>query len=414
MNIKEKTSKPTAVLALFFIAVLSMAISPLFAGIASASSAFDDSATESYSYSDSITGNAFVLNRSVSNTSISNDLYWAGSSIDGEKLEVGSSGIGSALLAGQVVSLKNSTVADSVRAAGYNVSLSGVTAKGNLTLAGNFVSLDAKTQANGVYIAGSELTVNGTYNGGGLLARKVVFNGEVKGDLSIKASEIEIGSGAKIDGKLTVPEGANVTIANGAQVGSTEKTATQTQDVAVGDALSQIALTIVFACLAHIILALLFFWLFRSTMFDAVRMVEEKIGKIMLTGVIVFFVAPIVMILLILPIVTIPVVVLMAIVMITIFMFSIPFAGSILGMRVLKGANPLLASFLAVIVLTILCYVLPFMMFIIPALCSIFTAGYLGQKFLDKRRKEKANPQMNLFNRNTPSANLDQNTPEAK
>ena len=414
MNIKEKTSKPTAVLALFFIAVLSMAISPLFAGIASASSAFDDSATESYSYSDSITGNAFVLNRSVSNTSISNDLYWAGSSIDGEKLEVGSSGIGSALLAGQVVSLKNSTVADSVRAAGYNVSLSGVTAKGNLTLAGNFVSLDAKTQANGVYIAGSELTINGTYNGGGLLARKVVFNGEVKGDLSIKASEIEIGSGAKIDGKLTVPEGANVTIANGAQVGSTEKTATQTQDVAVGDALSQIALTIVLACLAHIILALLFFWLFRSTMFDAVRMVEEKIGKIMLTGVIIFFVAPIVMILLILPIVTIPVVVLMAIVMITIFMFSIPFAGSILGMRVLKGANPLLASFLAVIVLTILCYVLPFMMFIIPALCSIFTAGYLGQKFLDKRRKEKANPQMNLFNRNTPGANLDQNTPEAK
>ena len=209
--------------------------------------------------------------------------------------------------------------------------------------------------------------------------------------MTIDAAEIEIGSNAVVKGVLTVPDNANVTVADAAQIATTEKSNSmqQAQEISATDAVFQTGLQLLFSCLAHIILVGLFFWLMKGTLFEAARMSEGGFGKIMLTGCIIFFVAPLLMFILILPLVTIPVVVLMALAMIAIWLFSIPFAGSALGMRFFKGVNPLLSAMLGTIILTIFCYVLPFMMIIVPMLCSMYTAGYFGQKFLTERRVQK-------------------------
>ncbi len=375
----------------FLLMVILVVIAALSPASAFANSAFDDSATESYSYSDTHTGNMFLLDHSVSNTSVTNDLYWAGQSFEAEKLKIGSSGSGSALLAGQTISLKNSSIADSLRAAGYNITISGVSVGNNVTAAGYMISLDTTTKANGVYLAGAELSVSGSYNGASLLGQKVVFNGTVEGDLTINAAEIELGSNAVVKGVLTVPDNANVTVADAAQIATTEKSASmqQAQEVSATDAMFQTGLQLLFSCMAHVILVGLFFWLMKGTLFEAARMSDGRFGKIMLTGCVMFFVAPLLMFILILPLVTIPVVVLMALAMIAIWLFSVPFAGSALGMRFFKGVNPVLSAMLGTIILTIFCYVLPFMMLVVPMLCSMFTAGYFGQKFLIQRREQK-------------------------
>ncbi len=375
----------------FLLMVILVVIAALSPASAFANSAFDDSATESYSYSDTHTGNMFLLDHSISNTSVTNDLYWAGQSFEAEKLKIGSSSSGSALLAGQTISLKNSSIADSLRAAGYNIAISGVSVGNNVTAAGYMISLDTTTKANGVYLAGAELSVSGSYNGASLLGQKVVFNGTVEGDLTINAAEIELGSNAVVKGVLTVPDNANVTVADAAQIATTEKSASmqQAQEVSATDAMFQTGLQLLFSCMAHVILVGLFFWLMKGTLFEAARMSDGRFGKIMLTGCVMFFVAPLLMFILILPLVTIPVVVLMALAMIAIWLFSVPFAGSALGMRFFKGVNPVLSAMLGTIILTIFCYVLPFMMLVVPMLCSMFTAGYFGQKFLIQRREQK-------------------------
>ncbi len=375
----------------FLLMVILVVIAALSPASAFANSAFDDSATESYSYSDTHTGNMFLLDHSISNTSVTNDLYWAGQSFEAEKLKIGSSSSGSALLAGQTISLKNSSIADSLRAAGYNITISGVSVGNNVTAAGYMISLDTTTKANGVYLAGAELSVSGSYNGASLLGQKVVFNGTVEGDLTINAAEIELGSNAVVKGVLTVPDNANVTVADAAQIATTEKSASmqQAQEVSATDAMFQTGLQLLFSCMAHVILVGLFFWLMKGTLFEAARMSDGRFGKIMLTGCVMFFVAPLLMFILILPLVTIPVVVLMALAMIAIWLFSVPFAGSALGMRFFKGVNPVLSAMLGTIILTIFCYVLPFMMLVVPMLCSMFTAGYFGQKFLIQRREQK-------------------------
>ena len=65
-------------------------------------------------------------------------------------------------------------------------------------------------------------------------------------------------------------------------------------------------------------------------------------------------------------------------------MFSIPFAGYVLGRRLFEGMAPLGAGMIGTLVLTAICYI-PYLFFVVPTVCSVFVAGYLTQSFLDKR-----------------------------
>lgn len=334
-------------------------------------------------------GNLFAVMHPVSNTDIESDLYWVGQTLDASKVNVGTSGHGSILAAGQSITLKNVKVADSVRAAAQDIMIDHAQIPNNITVAAQNISLGNDVSANGVYASARTLSISGSYQGGLLVGETVSFDGAVEGDLNIQAQQINIGKNAQVKGQLVLPEGVTVNIADGAQVPNVTYSApiNTAQPTLFDDIIS-----IVYACMAHIVLVGLFFVIIRKQLVSASIMARKRLGMMLLAGLVVFLVAPLACLLLIFPLITIPVVVLMVLVMLIIALFSIPFAGSALGMMLFKDRmNPVLAAVIGTLILTICAY-LPILSFLTVIFCIIFTAGYLWMSYWDihkTRRQER-------------------------
>ncbi len=118
-------------------------------------------------------------------------------------------------------------------------------------------------------------------------------------------------------------------------------------------------------------------------------MARTKLLNMLLAGLIIFIVAPILCIALIFPLITIPVVVLMLIVMLLVALFSLPFAGSALGLMLLgQRMNPVLAAIIGTVALTILAYI-PILSVVTVLFCIIFTAGYLWCCYWESHQERK-------------------------
>lgn len=141
---------------------------------------------------------------------------------------------------------------------------------------------------------------------------------------------------------------------------------------------------LLFSCMAHALLVLLFFFLIKGSMESAVKLTETKLSRIFMLGFVAFFVLPLLGFFLLFPLVTAPISALIFIFIAVLWMFSIPFAGYVLGRRLFEGMAPLGAGVIGTLVLTAICYI-PYLFFVVPNVCSIFAAGYLTQSFLDKR-----------------------------
>ncbi len=366
-------------------AVLALVLCVPGAAFAS-SSAFDKGSVEGSTYQDQVTGNAFLAERDVRGIQVGCDLYWVGQALNATDLSVGEGRGGSALLAGQDLHVSNSQIAGSLRAAGQSVEVRNVSVGNNLTIAGSSVSIDAQTTANGVYVAASEVSLAGSYKGAAIAAGSVSLAGTYEGDVQLLAGTVYVAKGTSVSGTLTVPADAQVTIEEGASVSQLQyDSALQgaSQDGETSPAASLIA-PCLFSCVAHMLLALLFAFLFGSSLRRATQMSKEKLGKLFLSGAVAFVSAPLVALLLLFPLVTAPISVLMLIVMAVLWLFSIPFAGYVLGCRLLPKMRPAGAGVLGTLILTVAAY-LPYMFFVVPTVCAIFVAGYLVQCFFEGR-----------------------------
>lgn len=352
-----------------------------------AAGAFDGGSTQSnLPAKEHNAGNMFAFGSSVMNVDVENDLYWFGSVLDASKLDIGATGHGSIIAAGQSVSLKNTKVADSLRIAANDIEITHTEVGNNVTIAARSINIGNEMKANGIYAAAQTLAISGSYKGGALTGETVSFDGQVEGDLSISAGTITIGKNAQVKGQLELSGGSNIEIAEGADVPNV----VYSEPVQSGEpTLFDNLVSILYACMAHVVLVGLFFVIIRKSLVDAANMVKPKFWKMILAGAVVFLVAPIVCLLLIFPLVTIPVVVLMAIVMLVIALFSIPFTGSALGMALLgKKMNPVLAAIIGTVVLTILAY-LPVISAIAVIFSIIFTAGYLWMRYWEIHQQRK-------------------------
>lgn len=334
-------------------------------------------------------GNLFVFGAGVTNVDVENDLYWFGATLDATKLDIGKSGHGSLIAAGSTASLKNIKVADSLRIAAHDIEIFHSEVGNNVTIAARNINVGNEMSANGIYAAAETLTIAGSYKGGVLTGNTVNFNGVVDGDLTISAQNIQIGSNAQVKGTLFLPTGSNISIAEGASADNVSYTTpVQANEPTLFDDL----LSVLYALMAHIILVGLFFVLIRNSLVNAANMVRPKLGKMILAGLVALFAAPIVCIMLLFPLVTIPVAVLLMIVMVVIALFSIPFAGSALGMSLFGNRmNPVLAAIIGTAVLTVLAYI-PFVSFFTVVFCIVFTAGYLWMRYWEnhqERRRER-------------------------
>lgn len=330
-----------------------------------ANSAFDKGTAENTSYVDSYTGNAFLMERDALNLTVGRDLYWVGDTLNARGLEVGGGTGGSALLAGGTLNVASSTIHGSLRAAGQTVNVS----------------------ACGVYAAGSNVSASGIYQGAAFAAGTVNLAGSYAGDVSISAGTVNVSRGTTVGGTLRVPNNAQVTIEEGANVPNVsyvdDALVSTVSEGSEQNSFSVIG-PLLFSCMAHALLVLLFFFLIKGAMESAVKLTETKLSRMFVLGFAEFFVLPLLGLFLLFPLVTAPISALIFIFIAVLWMFSIPFAGYVLGRRLFEGMAPLGAGVIGTLVLTAICYI-PYLFFVVPTVCSVFVAGYLTQSFLDKR-----------------------------
>lgn len=351
-----------------------------------ANSAFDKGTAESTSYVDSYTGNAFLMERDALNLTVGRDLYWVGDTLNARGLEVGGGTGGSALLAGGTLNVASSTIHGSLRAAGQTVNVSSTTVGNNIAIAGQNVSIASDVSACGVYAAGSNVSVSGTYQGAAFAAGTVNLAGSYAGDVNISAGTVNVSRGTTVGGTLRVPNNAQVTIEEGANVPNVSYVDDAlVSTVSEGSEQNPFSVIgpLLFSCMAHALLVLLFFFLIKGAMEGAVKLTETKLSRMFVLGFAEFFVLPLLGLLLF-PLVTAPISALIFIFIAVLWMFSIPFAGYVLGRRLFEGMAPLGAGVIGTLVLTAVCYI-PYLFFVVPTVCSIFVAGYLTQSFLGKR-----------------------------
>ena len=345
-----------------------------------ANSAFDKGTAESTSYVDTYTGNAFLMERDALNLTVGRDLYWVGDTLNARGLEVGGGTGGSALLAGSTLSVASSAIHGSLRAAGQTVNVSSTTVGNNITVAGQNVSIASDVSAGGVYAAGSNVSVSGTYQGAAFAAGTVNLAGSYAGDVNVS-------KGTTVGGTLRVPNNAQVTIEEGANVPNVSYVDDAlVSTVSEGSEQNPFSVIgpLLFSCMAHALLVLLFFFLIKGAMESAVKLTETKLPRMFVLGFAEFFVLPLLGLFLLFPLVTAPISALIFIFIAVLWMFSIPFAGYVLGRRLFGGMAPLGAGVIGTLVLTAICYI-PYLFFVVPTVCSVFVAGYLTQSFLDKR-----------------------------
>lgn len=345
-------------------------------------------AGESEVVNDVHTGNLFVINAPVTKKEIGTDFYWAGDTLQATSITVGAQGNGSACVAGNELSFTDSTINGSLRPAGQTITITKTAVTNNITAAGMTITTGSDVTAKGLYAAGRTIKAGGTYLGVSLSGYEVTFSGTVEGDVVINADTIIVTDDAVITGVLTVPENANFTLAEGAQVGEVDKQSAQEM---AGESASGIALQtdwgsllpfgsvmwmlmVVFALASHSLLTALFTWIGRKPIERMAIMTRDRMGRSCLTGFIAFLVMPIVLIILSITIIGLPIAALLGIIMMTTWLFAIPLAGAALGIHFSKGEHPYIGALIATAVLTLICW-LPGCLTIVPTVCTMYCVG---------------------------------------
>lgn len=245
-----------------------------------------------------------------------------------------------------------------------------------------------------LYWAGDTLNARGLEVGSGtggsaLLAGSTlnVASSTIHGSLRAAGQTVNVSRGTTVGGTLQVPNNAQVTIEEGANVPNVsyvdDALVSTVSEGSEQNSFSVIG-PLLFSCMAHALLVLLFFFLIKGAMEGAVKLTETKLPRMFMLGFAEFFVLPLLGLFLLFPLVTAPISALIFIFIAVLWMFSIPFAGYVLGRRLFEGMAPLGAGVIGTLILTAVCYI-PYLFFVVPTVCSVFIAGYLTQSFLDKR-----------------------------
>lgn len=239
-------------------------------------------------------------------------------------------------------------------------------------------TLNARGLEVGGGTGGSALLAGGTLN---------VASSTIHGSLRAAGQTVNVSRGTTVGGTLRVPNNAQVIIEEGANVPNVsyvdDALVSTVSEGSEQNSFSVIG-PLLFSCMAHALLVLLFFFLIKGAMEGAVKLTETKLSRMFMLGFVAFFVLPLLGFFLLFPLVTAPISALIFIFIAVLWMFSIPFAGYVLGRRLFEGMAPLGAGMIGTLVLTAICYI-PYLFFVVPTVCSIFVAGYLTQSFLDKR-----------------------------
>jgi cytoskeletal protein CcmA (bactofilin family) len=200
------------------------------------------------------------------------------------------------------------TVGDDVRMAGGSITVSG-TIKGDLFMAGGQIEILPSGSVEGdVVAAGGSLIIDGLVKGTVRVAGgEVRLNSQIDGDVNAATGELTLGSSALIGGDLTYRSKQEATIDDGARVvGSTFYRKARSHDG--GRALAGLlGIWFVLKLLMVIITSFLLVYALRRITRHVVDKAITEPGKDALTGFILLFLVPILLIILCVTIVGIPI-----------------------------------------------------------------------------------------------------------
>jgi cytoskeletal protein CcmA (bactofilin family) len=228
------------------------------------------------------------------------------------------------------------TIKDDARVGGGNIIIGG-NIGGELLLAGGQISI-----LSGASIAKGATIFSGNFNDEGAIRNdatvyggKVYINGEVSGNLMVKAQEVTLGPKALIKGNFDYYTQNKAVISDGAQVlGSSNFHPTQYVQKAgfVAKAfLGFITAWWLIKLLMLIVAALVIFFIFRQGTIDLVKHAALNFWKELLRGFVLFFIIPIAIIIAILTIVGIMPALIAMIIYLLMLVLGTVFGGLIAG-----------------------------------------------------------------------------------
>lgn len=286
------------------------------------------------------------------------------------------------IAAGETIDFERGTVGGDIRAAARTITIADASVNENMSLAAETVTMtDVRAQA--VVATAATITYSGSCSALTAYANNVVIDGMVDGDVVVGANHVEVGPNAKILGTLRVEASENPTVQPGASVGDIEFTQTEKTPTGeeVGGAIS--AFSSVFAVvlaiigiLATLLIAICSEWLFSRHTEAAARMIKERTGATIATGIVGMVVAPIAVIVLCMLVVTLPIAGALVLVLLAMALVASGFAGA----SVFKLAFPNMGRFKCALagggIMAVLCAV-PFLGGIVRAVAFAYLLAYV-------------------------------------
>lgn len=202
------------------------------------------------------------------------------------------------IAAGQNISIVESMVAGDMRLAGENISIKDSTTVQNITAAGQSVSV-LNGNGKAVALAGQDVSFSGSCKELSAYAENVRIDGTVEGDVVVGATNVVIGTDAKIKGTLYVSASNEPVMERGSEVGDVEFTqvegasSDEIESAAASFALTMRIMFAIFGVIGTFITALLAEWLFRRHTAAAANMIRTRTGATIGSGVVGAIVAPV-------------------------------------------------------------------------------------------------------------------------
>ena len=270
-------------------------------------------------------------------TTMGNDVLWS----DDKGDFVGGVVANDLLGCGETLGVKEAQVAGSIRLAGRVINVANAVVGESITLAGQDIKV-AGGSSTVAALAGYTLSFTGQTGELYLAGNKVVVDGIVNGDVHVYADELEIGPSAQIAGTLKGKLGNDPKIDANATIGANElKVEKKTTD----EPKSLFDWRVIAASAAScLLIALLIEWLAGGLSESAAALLKERPGSYLLWAILGLIVAPLVIVLMCVPIVTIPAAFACILVLCSIALVSGGLMAAILGRLIAPKANRFLMA----------------------------------------------------------------------
>ncbi|ANE22187.1 hypothetical protein AAY81_02420 [Denitrobacterium detoxificans] len=319
-----------------------------------------------------------------------NDYVWFGkeASLYGESIKNDFVG------AGKTMVITDCQIQGGVRAAGSVVDVMDTQVAENVTIAAQNANL-TQTRANAIVVACNTFTFDGSCSELYVFGGYAYIDGTVTGDATVVADRVEIGPNANIQGTLYVEARVDPVVNQGAHVGATEFTPSR-KDAMFLDGLTAFATAAsafavfmaIVGLIGTIIVSLLAEWLFGRHTAAAARLLRERTGAMVGTGIVGAIAAPVAIVLLCVFVVTLPVAGALALALVAMTVVAEGFADA----SIFKLAFPRMGRFkvaLAGGAIMAVLGVVPVVGGIVHVLAFMYLLGYALQAVYLARRESK-------------------------